>query len=77
MASLSTNHPMSKITKLAITQRPVQPKKLTKLSYIFYTFLPIYGSKLKIPIVSSGQSALNGPANGPVVINLKIPNRLC
>ena len=41
---------MSKITQLAISRKPVNPKKKKGSSelHIFYTFLPILGSKFKI-----------------------------
>ena len=45
--SLKTNHPMSKITELVITQETSQQKRCIRRIY-FYSFLPIYDSKFKI-----------------------------
>ena len=54
MHALSTTDQMSKITKSAISQKPVNPppqKKLNCVTYV-YTFLQIYGLKFKIPITT-------------------------
>ena len=53
MHALSTTHPMSKITRLAISQKPVNQKKKSRSGQ--YIFTPLYwflGSKLKIPITT-------------------------
>ena len=45
---------MSKITRMAISRKPVNQKKKKKVvqHYIFYTSLPIFDSKFKIPIAT-------------------------
>ena len=86
MHALSTTHPMSKITRSAISWKPLNQKKRKKkciqVTY-FYIFLQIFGSNLKIPIATeprtfstSGQSAIKGPANSSEVTYSKIQNRL-
>ena len=55
MHALSTTRPMLKITRSAISRKPLNQKKkkkrLIRVTY-FYTFLPILGSKFKIPIAT-------------------------
>ena len=53
MHALYTTHPISKITQSVISQKLVDQKKtkLNQVSYV-YTFLQIYESKFKIPIVT-------------------------
>ena len=47
---------MSKIIRSAISRKPVnqKKKKFIRVTY-FYTFLPILGSKFKIPIATEVQ----------------------
>ena len=55
MHTLSTTHPMSKITRLAVSQKLLnQQKRKKKCMWVtyFYTFLQIFGSKFKIPIAT-------------------------
>ena len=51
MHALSTTYPMSKISRLAISRKPLNQKKknFIQVTY-FYTFLQIFDSKFKIPI---------------------------
>ena len=56
MHALSTTRPMSKITRLAISQKPVnQKKKKVGWENIFYTFILVLGSKFKKPIATEIQ----------------------
>ena len=83
--SFSTIHPMSKITQSAISQKPIDKnKKMVSWRIYFYTSMLVLGSKSRIQVtknlcwtsLTSGQLALNGPANGSEVTYSKIQNRL-
>ena len=86
MHALSTTHPMSKITRSAISRKPVNQKRKKRFIQVtyFYTFLPIFDSKFKIQMAenrcltfwTSVKLTLNGPANGSEVTYSKIQNRL-
>ena len=56
MRHLSATRPMSKITRTAISRRWVnqikKKKKTTRIIY-FYTSVPIFDSKFKIPIATN------------------------
>ena len=66
------------------TGQPNQKKKIIHPSYIFLhlsakNFLKIQNThrySCQLTFLTSGQSALNGPPNGPTVIWSKIQNRL-
>ena len=87
MHALSTTHPMSKITRLAISRKPVNQKKKKKKGGRDNIFLHLYtGFGVKIEnthcyrnsatFLTSWQSALNSPPNSPTVIYSKFQNRL-
>ena len=84
MHALSTTLPMSKITQLAISQKLVNPPKKVCQIHIFIHLPADFGLKIQnthryrncLNLLTSGQSALNGPANGPAVTYSKIQNRL-
>ena len=78
---------MSKITRSAISRKPIDQKKKKKLVFwriYFYTFILVLDLKIKIQMAenrcltywTSVKSTLNGPPNGPVVTDSKIQNRL-
>ena len=86
MHALSTTHPMLKITRSAISQKPVNQKKKKKVGRenIFLHLYTGFGVKIQnthryrnsATFLTSWQLALNGPANGPTVTYSKIQNRL-
>ena len=86
MHALSTTHPMSKITRSDISQKPVNQKKKKKVGRenIFLHLYAGFGVKIQnthryrnsATFLTSHQLALNGPPNGPVVTYSKIQNRL-
>ena len=86
MHALSTNHPMSKLTQLAISWKLVNQifKKRCSGEHIFTPFCQFMAqnSKYKRPkafvelLFTSGKLALNGPPDGPVVRYSKIQNGL-
>ena len=78
MHALSTTHPMSKITRSAISWKLIDQsknKKMVSWRIYVYTFILVLGSKFKIQVaenlrvtfLTSVKSALNGPANGSEV----------
>ena len=76
---------MLKITQSAISQKPVnQKKKEVGQENIFLHLYTGFGVKIQnthcyrnsATFLTSWQSALSGPANGPVVTYSKIQNRL-
>ena len=77
---------MLKITRSAISRKPVNPKKTKKVGRenIFLHLYTGFGVKIQnthryrnsATFLTSWQSALNGPANGPTVTYSKIQNRL-
>ena len=82
MHALSTTRPMSKITRLAISRKPVNPppKKVGREN-IFLHLYTGFGVKIQnthryrnlATFLTSWQSALNGPPNSPMVRQLKNP----
>ena len=87
MHALSTTHPKLKIARSAISWKPVNQKKKKKKVSQENIFLHLYtGFGVKIQnthryrnsatFLTSWQSVLKGPANGPVVTYSKIQNRL-
>ena len=87
MHALSTTRPMSKITRSAISRKPIDQNKKKKFVFwriYFYTFILVLDLKIKIQMAenrcltfwTSVKSTLNGPPNGPVVTYSKIQNRL-
>ena len=86
MHALSTTHPMSKITRSAISRKPVNQKKKKKVHqiHIFLHLSAHFGLTIQnsqcyrscLNFLTSGKSALKGLANGPVVTYSKIQNRL-
>ena len=86
MHALSTTRPMLKITRSAISQKPVNPKKKKKegRENIFLHLYTGFGVKIQnthryrtsATFLTSWQAALNSPANGPMVRHSKIQNRL-
>ena len=85
--ALSSTRPMLKITRSAISRKPVNQKKKKKKNRLGeYIFTPLYwfwGQNSKYPslqkfgnFLTSWQSVLNGPANDPAVTYSKIQNRL-
>ena len=79
-------HPMSKITRSAISRKPIDQnkKKIDLWRIYFYTFILVLGWKFKIQMAENlrwtfwtcVKSTLNGPANGPEETYSKIQNRL-
>ena len=76
MHTLSATHLMSKITRSAISRKPVnQKKKKVGRENIFLHLYTGFGVKIQnthryrnsATFLTSWQSALNGPANGPMV----------
>ena len=77
---------MSKITRSAISRKPVNQKKKKKVhpSYIFLHLSANFGVKIQNThryrnsgtFLTSHQSALNSPPNSPEVTYSKIQNRL-
>ena len=87
MHALSTTYPISKITQSAISRKPIDQNKTKKLLFwriYFYTFILVLDSKVKIEVaenlrltlLTSVKSTLNGPPYGPAVLYSKIQNRL-
>ena len=84
--TLSTTHPMSKITRSAISRKPIDQnqKKKVILDNIFLHISANFEVKIqnthryRIPVIfsTSEKLALNGPANGPLVTYSKIQYRL-
>ena len=80
------HHPMWKITRSAISRKPVNQKKKKKVlpSYIFLHLSANFGAKIQnthchrnwATFLTFHQSALNGPANGLAVRYSKIQNWL-
>ena len=84
---ISTTHPMSKITRSAISRKLIDQNKQKKIVFwriYFYTSMLVLGLKFKIQMAenhcltfwTSVKSTLDGPANGSEVIYSKIQNRL-
>ena len=77
---------MSKITRSAISRKPIDQKKKKKMYSGEYIFTPLYcfgvkiqntnGRKSSATFLTCVKSTLNGPANGPEVTYSKIQNRL-
>ena len=78
---------MLKITRLAISRKPINQNKKKKIVFwriYFYTSMLALGLKFKIQMAenlrvtlwTSVKSTLNGPVNGPEVRYSKIQNRL-
>ena len=78
---------MLKITRLAISWKPIDQNKTKKIVFWrihFYTSILVLGLKFKIQMAenlcvtfwTSVKSTLNGLANGPEVTYSKIQNRL-
>ena len=70
------------ITRMATAWTPDPKNKLLHKFTYYYTFMPIYGSKLQIlgrgvNILTSQKLALNGPVKGQLVTYSKIQNRTC
>ena len=87
MHALSTTHPMLKITRSAISRKPVNQTKKEKKVGRENIFLHLYtGFGVKIQNThsyrnsatfwTSWQSALNNPGNNPMVTYSKFQNRL-
>ena len=85
MHALSTTHPMSKITRSAISQKPVnQKEKKVGQENIFLHLYTGFGVKIQnthryrnsATFLTSWQCALNGPAKSPMVTYSKMQNRL-
>ena len=84
MHALSTTHPMLKITRSAISWKPVNQKKKVGQENIFLHLYTGFGVIIQnthryrnsATFLTSWQLAPNSPANGPMVTYSKIQNRL-
>ena len=83
MHALSITRPMLKITRSAISRKPVNQKKVGQENMFLHLYTG-FGVKIQnthryrnsATFLTSWQSALNSPANGPMVTYSKIQNRL-
>ena len=87
MHALSTTHPMSKITRSAISRKPINQNRKKKFVFwriYFYTFILVLDLKIKMQMAENHcltfwtcvKLTLNSPPNGPQVSYSKIQNRL-